>query len=103
MRKLLVATAAVVAVVFASTSAGAADRVVVSTGAKLGSNTHVLTLGVKIRCNDNKDLDILAKARQDGAIAKGTSSVKCSNGDVKTLTVDVSNDTHTYTTGPADA
>ncbi len=84
-------------------SGSSSSNVAIGPNAKLGSDHHTITLAAKVKCSTNDARSILARAKQNSTIGSGKRSMQCSAGKTKTITVDVTDPNHEFTTGSADA
>ena len=106
MRRALVSLFAFAVVGLSALPAGAAStssNVAIGPNAKLSSDHHTITLAAKVKCKTNDPRTILARAKQNSTIGSGQRSMQCSAGSTKTITIDVKDPAHEFTTGSADA
>jgi hypothetical protein len=84
-------------------SSSGGGNVKVGPNGKLSSDGHTISVAVKVKCQDKGKLGVAAKVKQGDNTGKGTTTVQCTKGDTKTVTVAATNGSATFTTGAARA
>lgn len=91
------------ALVVAAPAAGAATKsVAVGPNGKLSPDKKTVTLAVKIKCDGGATMLVQGKVKQGTYQGKGTSTVKCTKGETKSVTVDAVS-TAPFSTGDGQA
>jgi hypothetical protein len=84
-------------------SSSGGSNVKVGPNGKLSSDGHTISVAVKVKCQDKGKLGVAAKVKQGDNTGKGTTTVQCTKGDTKSVTIAATNGSATFTTGAARA